>query len=86
MTRNLVAAGFGHGVLTLATVRRQVKAAELEAAPLRGRGLNTILCLTQRADAPGSLARDAAAAAVHNEIQTLREAGAWAEVMPEKHD
>ncbi len=82
LTRNLVAAGLGHGVLAPATVRTQVAAGELAAAPLRGRALHTVLCLTQRVEAAASAARQAVEAALREEVLALRAAGAWAEVMP----
>jgi LysR family transcriptional regulator, nitrogen assimilation regulatory protein len=82
LTRNLVAAGFGHGVLAPATVRGQVASGEVSAAPLSGRALHTVLCLTQRADAPASAAHRAAELAIREEVLALREAGAWAEVVP----
>ncbi|MBI0539657.1 LysR family transcriptional regulator [Roseomonas sp. KE2513] len=86
LTRNLVAAGFGHGVLAPATVRAQVAAGEVVAAPLRGRALHTVLCLVDLASAPGDAARRAAEAVVREEVLALQAAGAWGGLMPDNEN
>ncbi|NKE43785.1 LysR family transcriptional regulator [Roseomonas frigidaquae] len=77
LTRNLVAAGFGHGVLTFATVREAVARGEVTATRLLAARLDTALCLVRLREAAAAPARNLAEDILRQEVAGLAAQGAW---------
>jgi LysR family nitrogen assimilation transcriptional regulator len=77
LTRNLVAAGFGHGVLTIATVREAVARGEVAAVRLEAPGCDTALCLVRLREVAPAPARSVAETILRQEVTTLAAQGAW---------
>ncbi|MGX9963532.1 LysR family transcriptional regulator [Roseomonas sp. F4] len=77
LTRKLVAAGFGHGILTIATVREAVVRGEVTATRLLAPGLGTALCLVRLREGAPAPARALAEDILRQEVQAVAAEGAW---------
>jgi LysR family nitrogen assimilation transcriptional regulator len=77
LTRNLIAAGLGHGVMTLPPVQKQSERRELVAVPISDRSLHSTLALTFRRDAGLSAAGRVAADAIKKTVAELVARREW---------
>ncbi|HEX3442298.1 MAG TPA: LysR family transcriptional regulator [Pseudolabrys sp.] len=77
LTRNLIAAGLGHGVMTLPPVQKQSERGELVAVPISGRNLHSTLALTFRRDAGLSAAGHVAVEAIKKTVADLVARREW---------
>lgn len=77
LTRNLIASGLGHGVMTLPPVHQQVERGELVAVPISGRNLFSTLALIYRRDAGLSPAARVAAETVRKIVANLIAQRQW---------
>jgi LysR family transcriptional regulator, nitrogen assimilation regulatory protein len=77
LTRNLIAAGLGHGVMTLPPVHKQSERGELVAVPISDRNLHSTLALTFRRDAGLSAAGNVAVDAIKKTVAELVARREW---------
>src|SRR5258708_20249265 len=76
-TGRLIAAGLGHGVMTLAPVHKEAERGELVALPISGRNFHSTLALAFRRDLPLSAAGNVVVATIRKTVASLVAQRAW---------
>jgi LysR family nitrogen assimilation transcriptional regulator len=77
LTRSLIAAGLGHGVMTLVPVHKEAERGELVAVPISGRNFHSTLALAFRRDLPVSAAGNVVVATIRKTVASLIAQRAW---------